>query len=178
MNDNQVLYRRPVFWLGVIAVIAVAIVVVVVAGGGDDDDGDEGASPAPEAARVEVLAYCAEANGQLPTITTADEVFITWEWLAASADFVNNHIAHAVYTVRLDGNALEGWEQYATDVAQRGQYWAVSWLYPAGRLAAGEHRVEYQLTWDDVVTDGYELFGPDTATPQMTGSCTFTVVAP
>ena len=33
----------------------------------------------------------------------------------------------------------------------------------------------YRVTWSREITDGFESFGPGTAKPEETGSCTFNV---
>ena len=39
----------------------------------------------------------------------------------------------------------------------------------------GDYRVDYYVTWDTVIDDGYDLFGPDTATPFILNTCSFTI---
>lgn len=130
----------------------------------------------PEPNRVEVLAYCQQRNVRPPRPTTNDNVYVEWSWFVARADLMDEHLGNANYEVRLDGDLLENWERYATDIKLEDGVWIVYWYYPVGTLDAGDHEIDFRLTWDDPVNDGYQQFGPGTANEVDTGNCNFTVV--
>lgn len=140
---------------------------------------EPGATPRPDPTqspqRVQILAYCQQKGVRPPSPTTTDEVFIEWSWYVARAELMEQHLENANYEVRLDGRLLEDWEQYATDIARESGVWIVYWYYPVGRLSPGSHTVEFRLTWDARITDGYASFGPGTANEVDSGRCTFTV---
>lgn len=136
------------------------------------------ATPTPEPNRVNILAYCRQKDLVPPRPTTNDNVYIEWSWFVARPEYMDDHLAHANYEVRLDGKLLSNWAQYATDSRLESGVWIVYWYYPVGRLSAGEHKVDFRLTWDAPITDGYEQFGPGTRNETDTGDCTFTVRAP
>lgn len=135
-------------------------------------------SPTPEPNRITILAYCREKGVRPPTPTTNDKVFIEWSWFVARTEYMDDHLANANYEVRLDGDLLDNWQAYATEMKQEVGVWIVYWYYPVGKLAAGEHEITYRLSWDEAISDGYQQFGPDTPTETNEGSCTFTVVEP
>lgn len=140
-----------------------------------DEDGP--ARPASTAVpeREDILAYCRQKNVRPPSPDTDDNIFIEWSWYVSRPEYMEDHLDHATYEVRLDGELLEDWEQYATEMTTESGVYIVYWYYPVGKLDAGTHEVEYRLSWDDAITDGYADFGPGTANEVDTGSCTFNV---
>lgn len=130
---------------------------------------------AVEGNRVEVLAYCRQKGVRAPAITTADSVYIEWSWFVSRPELMDQHLENVTYEVRLDGELLDDWEQYAEEVKQESGVWIVYWYYPVGRLAAGDHQVSYRVTWDETITDGYANFGPGTTRESESGDCAFTV---
>ncbi len=125
-----------------------------------------------------ILAYCRQKAVRPPTPTTNDTIYIEWSWYVSRPEYMEDHLEHATYKVWLDGELLEDWEDYATDMKTESGVYIIYWYYPVGKLAAGEHEVEFQLSWDEAITDGYAQFGPDTANQVDAGSCSFTVVVP
>lgn len=128
-----------------------------------------------EGSRIDVLAYCRQKGVRAPAITTEDSVYIEWSWFVSRPELMDQHLEHVTYEVRLDGQLLDDWQEYAEEVRQESGVWIVYWYYPVGRLDAGEHDVSYRVTWDETITDGYANFGPGTARDSETGDCTFTV---
>lgn len=123
-----------------------------------------------------ILAYCRQKSVRPPTPTTNDNVYIEWSWYVSRPEYMEDHLEHASYKVWLDGELLEDWQDYATDMKTESGVYIIYWYYPVGQLAAGEHEVEFQLSWDEAITDGYAQFGPGTANEVDAGSCTFNVV--
>jgi len=136
------------------------------------------AASTPEPNRVDILAYCQQKRVRPPSPKTTDEVYIEWSWFVARPEYMEQHLLNANYEVRLDGKLLENWERYATEMKREEGVWIIYWYYPVGRLSAGQHVVDFRLTWDQAITDGYARFGPGTPNEVDRGSCTFTVVAP
>ena len=135
-------------------------------------------APTPEPNRVEILAYCQLKGVRPPRPKTTDEVYIEWSWFVARPEYMDEHLAHASYDVRLDGQPLANWARFATEMKREEGVWIIYWYYPVGKLSAGEHRVDFRLTWDAPITDGYKRFGPGTANEVDEGSCVFSVVEP
>jgi uncharacterized protein YraI len=133
-------------------------------------------APTPEPNRVEILAYCSQKGITPKRPTTSDNVYIEWSWYVARPELMDEHLQNAHYEVRLDGRLLENWTRYATQMREEDGVWIVYWYFPAGKLSVGEHKIEYRLTWEQAISDGYAQFGPDTPNEDNTGDCTFTVV--
>jgi|AMZC01.1.fsa_nt_AMZC01002868.1_3 uncharacterized protein YraI len=136
------------------------------------------AAATPEPNRVDILAYCQQKRVRPPSPKTTDEVYIEWSWYVARPEYMEEHLLNANYEVRLDGRLLENYERYATEMKREEGVWIIYWYYPVGKLSAGQHEVDFRLTWDQPITDGYARFGPGTPNEVDRGSCTFTVTAP
>jgi hypothetical protein len=135
-------------------------------------------APTPEPNSVNILAYCRQKNTRPTSPTTNDKVNIWWSWFVARPEYMQEHLDHATYAVRLDGELLENWETYGSEMKQEGGLWYIYWYYPVGKLSAGEHEVSFLLSWDEPINDGFKQFGPGTPNETDEGSCTFTVVEP
>ncbi len=109
-----------------------------------------------------------------------DTVTIFWSWFAKTRAQVQDHINNAQYEVFLSS-------QYAnrqpfpnvtvSPIVQRedGNYYVFYSANLGTGFRPGDYRVDYYVTWDTVIDDGYDLFGPDTATPFILNTCSFTI---
>ncbi len=140
------------------------------------------ATPSRDLSDRNILAYCVK-DGVRPVSPTTDEtVSIYWRWwvVASRPELMDDHLDNAYYEVYLDGQLLSNWADYQTEMIQdssNSNRWTVFWYVPVGKLDAGEHTVDFKVTWRAEITDGIDPFGPGTNTPEDTGNCTFTVVA-
>ncbi|MBZ0292419.1 MAG: SH3 domain-containing protein [Anaerolineae bacterium] len=128
---------------------------------------------------VDVLAYCDDPSFGEPAPTnlgSGSTIDIWWRWIAATQQQVQNHVNNAVYTVSIDGVALQNINLYQQPIRQLadGTYF-VDWYVRAGPLTSGQHKVEYQVSWNAPISDGFQSYGPGTGTPSESGSCTFSV---
>lgn len=140
-------------------------------------------TPAPGTATVQqgvdVLAYCdnplygVRAPQNLAAGSTLD---VWWGWYAKTEDQVRQHVAAAVYEVRVNGVLLENWRQFARPIRLEGDgNYHIYWFVPSAALPAGQTVITYKVSWTQAITDGYASFGPGTGIPTQEGSCTFTV---
>ncbi len=136
------------------------------------------AAPTPDGA-VRVLAYCDDRSFGSPpptNLTAGTPIIIFWSWYARTQEQLREHVDNVIYDVRLNGEPIPNWRQYAAPVRREGpnndyyQYWFV----PAGTVRAGENQITYTVSWRQAISDGYAQFGPGTATVTETGTCTFT----
>lgn len=128
---------------------------------------------------VDVLAYCDDPSYGHPAPTNlaaGSTIDIWWSWFAKTEAQIQDHLDNAIYTITIDDVPLQNWQQYRIPTRREsdGNYY-VYWYVPAGPLTSGTHRITYRVTWRSAIDDGYELFGPGTANPVQTGSCTFVV---
>lgn len=128
---------------------------------------------------VDVLAYCDDLSFGEPAPTSlaaGSTIDVWWRWIAATQQQVQDHINQAVYTVSIDGVTLTNLHLYRQPIRQQGDgTYYVDWYVRAGPLASGQHRINYHVTWNMPISDGFQSFGPGTGTPAETGSCTFSV---
>lgn len=127
---------------------------------------------------VDVLAYCDDTSFGSPPprdLAAGSTIDVFWVWFARTRQQVEDHIAAAQYDVLLDGVPLD-WRNYRGSIREQDDgTFAVSWFVPTQPLTAGEHRIDYRVSWSRAISDGFAQFGPNTSTPVETGSCTFTV---
>lgn len=128
---------------------------------------------------VDILAYCNNPvlGSPAPTnLAAGSTIDIWWSWYAKTPEQIQDHINNAIYEVAIDGVPLTNWRDYRTSVRrERDDNYYVYWYVPAGPLSAGPHEITYRVTWREAITDGYDNFGPGTAHPVETGSCSFVV---
>jgi hypothetical protein len=126
---------------------------------------------------VDVLAYCNNtALGAPPptNLAAGSTVDVFWNWFATTRAQVQDHLDAATYVVTLDGETLSYRESQGSIIEQNGLY-VVYWYVRTEPLESGQHTVNYRVTWSRQITDGFESFGPGTAKPEESGSCTFNV---
>ncbi len=104
-----------------------------------------------------------------------DSVTIFWSWYTRTAAQMEQHLANAVYTVRLNSAELP-MTQRSEPVRRDGNFW-VFYTATVGNLRPGHYEVGYGLTWTNPVNDGYGDFGPGTANPVERGICNFDVLS-
>jgi len=128
---------------------------------------------------VDALAYCdnpiygVRAPQNLAAGSTLD---VWWGWYAKTEDQVRQHVAAAVYEVRVNGVLLENWRQFARPIRLEGDgNYHIYWFVPSAALPAGQTVITYKVSWTQAITDGYASFGPNTGIPTQEGTCTFTV---
>ncbi len=127
---------------------------------------------------VDVLAYCDDRSYGSPAPTNlaaGSTIDIFWSWYATTRELVQDHVSAVTYDVRLDGQPLSNWRQYAVPIRQESGRYYQYWFVPSGPLSSGEHTITYTVSWSTAISDGFDEFGPGTGNPSQSGSCTFTV---
>lgn len=134
----------------------------------------------PAAARsgVDVFAFCNNSIYGLsaPTsLSSGSTIEIFWAWFASSQANLRQHISNASHELRVNGTQIANVNQFRGTSTRRGNDYVVYWYVPYGPLEAGDYRVTYRVTWRSAISDGYNSFGPGTATEFEEESCNFTV---
>ncbi len=132
--------------------------------------------PAQTGTGIDVFALCDDPRFRLPVpnIAAGSTLDIYFAWFAATRQQVEDHVAQAVYEVRLNGAPVPvGAPQFIRPSAGGG--FEAYWYLPTAPLAAGQYQITYRVTWRQQVFDGTESFGPGTSKPEERGTCTFTV---
>ncbi len=129
---------------------------------------------------VDVLAYCNDPSLRSPAPTnlrSGSTIDVWWSWYAQTEAQIRDHISAANYDVRLDGRPFTNWRQHTGSIERDALGRPiVFWYMPSSEpLAAGQHTINYTVTWERSIFDGEAQFGPGTSNISQTGSCTFTV---
>jgi hypothetical protein len=126
---------------------------------------------------VDVFALCDNPAFRLPppaNLAAGTTIDIYFAWFAATRQQVEEHVANAIYEVRLDGVQLPVGQPQFIRASSQGGYEAY-WYLQAGPLTAGQRVITYRVTWRAAIFDGTASFGPGTGISEERGSCTFTV---
>jgi hypothetical protein len=128
---------------------------------------------------VDVFAFCDNLPrygiGAPRNLAAGSTIDIYWGWFAREEAQVLQHVNNALIELRVNGQLIENINTYRTRIRREGQDYVTYWYVPYGPLNAGTYEITYIVTWETTVTDGYELFGPETNTPFEQESCSFTV---
>ncbi len=122
-----------------------------------------------------VFAECTEA---LPRATPGiiydtDNVVIFWSWFASTEEQAQDHINNAIYEVTL--NRQPFFDVVVSPISQRGPNFFVFYTAQVGNLRPGTYGVQYRVTWETAISDGFADFGPGTDNEVDSGDCQFTV---
>ena len=106
-------------------------------------------------------------------IYDSDTITIFWSWYTKTLKQMDQELANAIYTVKLNTAALPMTTR-SEPVLRSGNYW-VFYTATVGNLRPGHYEVGFLHTWANPVNDGYQDFGPGTANTRETGICNFDV---
>jgi len=148
--------------------------------GEDSDEGIEAPTRPANAIRqgVDVFAFCDDSAYGFPPPTdlaAGSTIEIFWAWFASTEAYLRQHIANARHELRVNDVRIANVDQFRHPSLTRGRDRVVHWYVPFGPLEAGEYRITYRVTWETVISDGYDSFGPGTATEFEEESCGFAV---
>jgi hypothetical protein len=127
---------------------------------------------------VEVFAMCDDPSfGVSPpaNLAAGSTIVVFWGWFMSDPGYLDQHLDAVTYEVRVNNTLLREWREHSAPLRRSGNSHVKYWFVPFGPLEAGDYQITYRATWSRVISDGYESFGPGTANPVETGSCTFHV---
>ncbi|MDZ4765157.1 MAG: hypothetical protein SGI73_11455 [Chloroflexota bacterium] len=104
----------------------------------------------------------------------SDRITVYWSWFTKTQEQMQQHLANAQYSVRLNRATFP--RVQVSEPTVRGNNVWVFYSADAGNLRPGHYEVEYRLTWATVVNDGYADFGPGTSNVQEAGNCNYNVL--
>ncbi|MDX2160907.1 MAG: hypothetical protein SF162_06240 [bacterium] len=123
-----------------------------------------------------LFAECDEYPLAIPGILyDTDRVVVYWSWFTRTVEQMEQHLANAVYVVRVNTAPLNNVQR--SEITQRDgsiNQW-VFFTAELGNLSPGHYEISYDLTWTNPVNDGYDDYGPGTALPRESGLCNFDV---
>lgn len=125
-----------------------------------------------------IFAECDSVPGAAPGVLyDIDTIRIYWSWYARTPELIQQHLANAQYSVKLNGLGLP--DPVVSDIIQFAgdpNYWIFFEVNLGDKWRTGQYGVQFELRWSDVTDDGYELFGPGTENEFMSSSCTFEII--
>ena len=122
-----------------------------------------------------IFAECnAYGNRSAPGILyDTDSITIFWSWFARTEQQVQDHLANANYDITLN-TAPFNYVQVTPIERRTNNYWAFYYTQ-LGRLSPGTYGIEFRLTWDAAISDGFDDYGPGTDNPEIYSNCTFEI---
>jgi hypothetical protein len=123
-----------------------------------------------------IFAECDEfplANPGL--IYDTDVVTVFWSWFARTPEQVQDHIDNAIYEVGVFDSQPFVQPVIVSEIEQRGTNYWVFYTITVGRVQPGNYPIEFKLSWENPITDGYDNFGPGTENERFNSTCTFSV---
>lgn len=107
-----------------------------------------------------------------------DNLRVFWSWFASTPEQVQDHINNAQYEVFLSSpyafrqvfpNVL------VSQIVERedGNFYVFYTANLGDGFRPGDYKIDFYLTWDEAINDGYDDYGPNTANPSITSSCSF-----
>jgi hypothetical protein len=108
------------------------------------------------------------------TVYDTDNVVVFWSWFAKTAQQVQDHIAHAKYAITFNRTPFQQVNVSAIQQREDNNFW-VFYTAPIGNLRPGTYGVEFRLSWDQKISDGFADYGPGTSNQSFLSTCTFRV---
>lgn len=106
-------------------------------------------------------------------IYDSDTITIFWSWYTKTQKQMDQELANAIYTVKLNTATLPMTTR-SEPVLRAGNYW-VFYTATVGNLRPGHYEVGFLHTWANPVNDGYKDFGPGTGISRESGICNFDI---
>ena len=128
-----------------------------------------------------IFAECDAFAGTNPgRVWDVDNLTVFWSWYASTPEQVQDHINNAQYEVFLSSpyaNRQTFPNVIVSPITLRedGNYYVFYSANLGDGFRSGQYRVDYYVTWDTIVDDGYALFGPNTQNPFILSTCTFNI---
>ncbi|MDQ7027556.1 MAG: hypothetical protein Q9P44_18585 [Anaerolineae bacterium] len=128
-----------------------------------------------------IFAECDLFAGANPGLLwDTDNLTVFWSWFAATPELVQEHLDTAQYEVFFTSPYT--YRQIfprilVSQITQRedGNYWVFYTANLGDGFRPGQYRIDYYVTWNRAISDGYETFGPGTQNEGLLSTCTFNV---
>jgi hypothetical protein len=107
-----------------------------------------------------------------------DNLTVFWSWYASTAALAQEHLDTAQYEVFL--SSPYAFRQTFPNVVvspiverEDGNFYVFYTANLGDGFRPGDYKIDFYLSWSRAISDGYADFGPETATPSITSSCSF-----
>ncbi|MDE2750686.1 MAG: hypothetical protein OXI34_17140 [Chloroflexota bacterium] len=124
-----------------------------------------------------IFAECRDVDGADPGLLyDTDEIILFWSWYAKTALQVRSHIDSAQYAVTLNNESFPIVHvSHIKQIPGSVDWWVFYTVKLGDKWRPGTYDINFALTWDNAITDGYEDFGPGTENERMDSGCQFTI---
>ncbi|MEQ8671767.1 MAG: hypothetical protein RLP44_28580 [Aggregatilineales bacterium] len=123
-----------------------------------------------------IFAECNDYPVAVPGLVyDTDDVVVFWSWFAETAEQVQDHINNANYSVTYY-QTLPLPNVQVSAIQQIGSFYWVFYTARLGNLLPGQYYIQYQVSWDNAITDGISDYGPGTDTEALYSGCGFRIL--
>ncbi len=123
-----------------------------------------------------IFAECNDYRVALPgVIYDTDNVVVYWSWFARSKELVQEHIDQVNYHVSYY-QTLPVPDVQISDIQKIGSNYWVFYTSQLGNLRPGQYYIEYDVNWEQPISDGYDSYGPGTDIETLNSGCGFDVL--
>jgi hypothetical protein len=107
----------------------------------------------------------------------SDNLTVYWSWFAKTPEQVQDHINNAVYDIQINGQSLTKVSVSAIKQLGDGNYWVFYTANMGDSWQPGNYELGFHLFWNNAISDGYDSYGPGTATERIESICNYKVEA-
>lgn len=128
-----------------------------------------------------IFAECDSYAGANPGLLwDTDNLTVFWSWFAATPELVQEHLDTAQYEVFFTSpyTFRQTFPRIlVSQITERedGNFWVFYTANLGDGFRPGQYRVDYYVTWDRAISDGYAAFGPGTENAGLLSTCNFNV---
>lgn len=123
-----------------------------------------------------IFAECNAYPVALPGVVyDNDDVVVFWSWFARTVDQVQQHIDTVNYSVTFYFQ-LPLPHVVRTEIQRIGSLYWVFYYSRLGNLRPGHYYINYLVTWDEPINDGFDNYGPGTENPVLNSGCGFDII--
>ena len=115
--------------------------------------------------------YC-RRYGESPVYVTKNQpLILKWRWDAKTSDLVKDHIDSATYTILLDGDEIPAVDKSTIMYIRDENIYRVEWYSDVLSLSPGTYIGERIVSWDRMISDGWDTYGPGGEYETMWDDC-------
>jgi hypothetical protein len=100
---------------------------------------------------------------------------LAWTWNAKSSTLVQEHIETATYRILLDGVEIVPVRQGEITFDSAKGWYSVTWYAEPIWLEVGDHLAERYLSWSQLISDGWNTYGPGGENETLHHTCNIIV---
>lgn len=104
-----------------------------------------------------------------------DHLVVYWNWWAVEAEQVYDHMRNAQYAIRVAGEPMPFVEVSPVFRLSDGFYYVFYTADLGSGWRPGHYEIDFQLTWEQAITDGVDDYGPGTENDFIRTGCGFSV---